>query len=179
MCIRDRREPAREEREEHEKTHLPFRNWCRLCVEGQGKEEPRRKRGKGPEVPEIHMDFMFMGNEGGARTLAMLVVKERSTKAVMACVTPAKSSGEFLGKRVLAFMREWGCELEAVTVKPDNEPSLLQVVEMVARLRAAKGGIKMVVENSPVHSSKSNGVTERAVQTIQGMVRTMRSALEE
>ena len=37
----------------------------------------------------------------------------------------------------------------------------------------------MVVENSPVHSSKSNGVIERAVQTVQGMVRTMRSALEE
>ena len=50
---------------------------------------------------------------------------------------------------------------------------------MVARLRAAKGGIKMVVENSPVHSSKSNGVIERAVQTVQSMVRTMRSALEE
>ena len=94
------------------------------------------------------MDFVFMGNEGGARTLAMLVVKERSTKAVMACVTPAKSSGEFLGKRVLAFMREWGCELEAVTVKTDNEPSLLQVVEMVARLRAAKGGIQMMVETA-------------------------------
>ena len=125
------------------------------------------------------MDFMFMGNEGGARTLAMLVVKERSAKAVMACVTPAKSSGEFLGKRVLAFMREWVCELEAVTVKTDHEPSLLQVVEMVARLRAAKGRIKMVVESSPVHSSKSNGLIERAVQTVQGMVRTMRSALEE
>ena len=37
----------------------------------------------------------------------------------------------------------------------------------------------MVVENSPVHSSKSNGVIERAVQTVQGMVRTLRSALEE
>ena len=89
------------------------------------------------------MDFMFMGNEGAARTLAMLVVKERSTKAVMLCITPAKSSGEFLGKWVLTIMREWGCELEAVIVNTDNEPSLLQVVEMVARLRAAKGGIKI------------------------------------
>ena len=70
------------------------------------------------------MDFMFMGEEGGSRTLAMLVVKERSTKAVMACVTPAKSCGQFLGKRVLAFMREFGCELEAVTVKTDNDPAL-------------------------------------------------------
>ena len=42
-----------------------------------------------------------------------------------------------------------------------------------------KGGVKMAMEHSPVHSSKSNGVVERAVQSVQGMVRTMRSALEE
>ena len=30
-------------------------------------------------------------------------------------------------------MREFGCELEAVTVKTDNEPALLSVVGMVAR----------------------------------------------
>ena len=71
----DPKEPTKEEREEHEKTHLPYRNWCRHCVRGQGKEEPcRRSTSDDPNVPEIHMDFMFMGNEGGARTLAMLVV---------------------------------------------------------------------------------------------------------
>ena len=57
-------------------------------------------------------------------------------------------------------MREWGCELEAVTVKTDNEPSLLQVVETVARLRAAKGGIKMAARateslNAPCKQSKA------------------------
>ena len=36
----------------------------------------------------------------------------------------------------------------------------------------------MVVESSPVHSSKSNGIIERCVQEVQGMVRTMRSAIE-
>ena len=35
------------------------------------------------------------------------------------------------------------------------------------------------MENSPACSSKSNGVIERGVQTIQGMVRTLRSAIEE
>ena len=35
----DPREPSAEERIEHEKTHLPFRSWCRHCVRGRGKEE--------------------------------------------------------------------------------------------------------------------------------------------
>ena len=57
-------EPTKEEREEHEKTHLPFRNWCRHCVRGRGKEEVCRKGGRIPEAPEVHLDFMFMGEEG-------------------------------------------------------------------------------------------------------------------
>ena len=36
----------------------------------------------------------------------------------------------------------------------------------------------MVVEHSPVFSSKSNGFIERGVQSVQGVVRTLRSALE-
>ena len=35
------------------------------------------------------------------------------------------------------------------------------------------------MENSQAHSSKSNGVIERGVPTIQGMVRTLRGAIEE
>ena len=37
----------------------------------------------------------------------------------------------------------------------------------------------MVIENSPVHSSKSNGIIERAIQTVQGMIRTIRSSIED
>ena len=175
----DPKEPTEEERRIHEFTHLPFRNWCRHCVRGRGKEEPCRKSDADPRVPEIHMDFMFMGEEGGGRTLAFLVARQRGTKAVMCSVAPRKSSGEWLAARVLAFMREFGCELEAVTIKTDNEPAMVALVDALGRLRAAKGGISMAVENSPVHSSKSNGVVERAVQSVQGMIRTMRSALEE
>ena len=69
--------------------------------------------------------------------------------------------------------------MEPVTMKTDNEPALVKVVENIGRLRAAKGGMGMIVENSPVYSSKSNGYIERAVQSVQGMVRTLRSAVEE
>jgi hypothetical protein len=82
-------------------------------------------------------------------------------------------------KEVMAFMRESGCEVEKMTMKTDNEPALVAVVDQVGRLRAAKGGKGMAVEHSPVHSSKSNGIIERSVQSVQGMIRTMRSALEE
>ena len=51
-------------------------------------------------------------------------------------------------------------------------------MEDVGKLRAAAGGGRYVVENSPVGSSASNGVVERHVQTIQQQSRVLKSALE-
>ena len=72
----------------------------------------------------------------------------------------------------MAFMREAGCEVEAVVMKSDNEPALTKVVEEIGGLRAAIGGQGMVVENSPMHPSKSNGFIERTIQSVQELVRT-------
>ena len=60
------------EREEHERTHTPYRAWCPYCVRGWGykaahkkqseaekKEEEREKRG----VPRICMDYFYMSAE--------------------------------------------------------------------------------------------------------------------
>ena len=120
-----------------------------------------------------------MGEEGGGKTLAVLVGKMRETKAIMATVVPRKSSGSWAARRLMAWMRELGHAHGDVIVKSDNEPAVKSLVEEWGRLRAAEGGGKMVVENSPVGSSQSNGVVERGIQTVQGMIRTLRSALED
>ena len=44
-----------------------------------------------------------------------------------------------------------------MVIKSDNELALTKVVEEIGRPRAPIGGQEMVVENSLVHSSKSNG----------------------
>ena len=39
--------PSKKEVEEHERTHLPFRNWCKHCVFGKAKiHTGRRMKGK-------------------------------------------------------------------------------------------------------------------------------------
>ena len=90
----DPRKPSESEVKEHEMTHIPFRSWCKHCVRGQGVEEAcRRSDREGGGVPEVHLDFMFMGEEEGGKTLAVLVGRERWKKATMATVAPRKSSG--------------------------------------------------------------------------------------
>ena len=79
----DPREPSAEERLEHEKTHLPFRSWCRHCVGGRGKEEACREGKRSHDTAEVHMDFMFMGDEGNEKTWAMLVVREKEQRDLL------------------------------------------------------------------------------------------------
>ena len=65
-----------------------------------------------------------------------------------------------------------------ILVKSDQEAAICRIVNEVGRLRAAGGGGRFIIENSPVGSSASNGVVERAKQSVQGQVRVMKLALE-
>ena len=91
----DPRKPRAEEVAVHEKTHLAFRNWCRHCVKGSGKEAPHLKQPAGhPIIPEAHLDLMSLGEEG----------EPGNTASVM----PNKSMGHFLSISDLPFLKEIG-----------------------------------------------------------------------
>jgi hypothetical protein len=172
--------PSAEEVEHHNLTHLPFRNWCRHCIRGRGKEASHKVvQDEGGEVPELHLDYCFPGEEETGKNLTVLVARMRNTRMTMSTVIPSKTTGEFTGKRIMAFLRECGCELSKLTVKTDQEPAILALVEDLVKMRVDKGASETIPENSPTYSHQSNGVVERGVQSVEGMIRTMRSALEE
>ena len=66
--------PSSEEIETHNLTHLPYRNWCRHCVRGRGKEAAH-KAGSGEvgDHPEFHFDWCFPGEEEEGKNLIVLV----------------------------------------------------------------------------------------------------------
>ena len=55
----------------------------------------------------------------------------------------------------------------------------MSIIEEVGKIWAQRGGGRFVVENSPVGSSQSNGVAEEAIQSVQGLVRVLKLALEK
>eukprot|EP00969_Alexandrium_andersonii_P160560 7094351-Alexandrium_andersonii.AAC.1 len=63
-----------------------------------------------------------------------------------------------------------------VILKSDQEPSIMALKEAV--LRECGNSVEVTMEESPVGESESNGMAERAVQEIQGQVRTLRDAFE-
>jgi hypothetical protein len=177
-------EPSPQEVAEHQLTHLPFRNWCRHCCRGRGVEISHKKsEGSEKRLPELHFDFCFLGDEKGAKpevgeTLPVLVVRELHSKMVLSAGVPSKSTGTFVARRCVSFLREIGCEACDVIVKSDNEPAITSIIAEVGRMRAATGGGRWIVENSPVGSSASNGVVERAIRSVQQQARVMKDALE-
>ena len=57
----------------------------------------------------------------------------------LASVMPNKSTGHFLCTRVLAFLKEIGCDMGDLTVKSDQESAMQSVVKDVGKLRAENG----------------------------------------
>ena len=45
--------PSKQEREEHELTHMPYRSWCKHCVRGRGINNPHKKREGEREEDEV------------------------------------------------------------------------------------------------------------------------------
>ena len=62
--------PSRQEVQEHELTHIPYRSWCVHCVRGAGRSDAHRRRARqGEEDKEQHrttwsIDYAFMIDNG-------------------------------------------------------------------------------------------------------------------
>ena len=58
--------PSAEEYRKHALTHLPFRNWCPMCIQSKGPHNKHGTKGKRPEdranvgIPIVAMDYAFM-----------------------------------------------------------------------------------------------------------------------
>ena len=171
--------PSDEEREAHALTHLPFRSWCPHCVGGRGQELPHHKSKEDPLLPEFHMDYCFPGDEEGTSPMKVLVMRERTSRMLLAVVVPKKGLSTFVANRVLAFIREVGCAYIDIIIRCDQEPAILALREDISRSRAQLFQCKSLPEESPKESHASNGIVERAVKSVEAQIRVMRSAFEE
>ena len=122
---------------------------------GRGREEDCRKSMEEErQVPEVHLDYMFMGDKKEGKTLAFLVTRE--TRAVLSTVVPRKTTGEWICRRLMAWLREIGLEFVDIIVKSvDIEPALTSLIASRSTMRAMTSRSSLIIENSPVGSSKS------------------------
>ena len=148
--------------------------------EGQGKDlDHGRALDTERGFNEYSFDYCFPGNELGYK-LTVLVGRERTSGTTMASVIPSKGgSGRFAADKVLAFMAECGDQSGDVVIKTDQEAAITYLVKDIVAERGNEPGCRTIVEESLVASSGSNGIVERAVQTVEGQIRVMKLALED
>ena len=129
--------PSIEEQREHAKTHLPFRSWCKWCVQGRKpnwnhytlSEQIGRERG-----PEIHMDYCFFRELEGGESVPCLVVKCRKSRALAAHVVPQKGAGvDWVVSQVMRDLTKWGMRYsETIIIKTGQENAIVDVSQAVA-----------------------------------------------
>ena len=168
--------PSGAEVEEHEKTHLPFRSWCRDCVGGKGKQAEHRRLTQAEVGQELHMNFAFMGVEESEELIPFWWQKKgrRGCSCQRGCTQNLQQS---LQRRERFASGNW-VRAHCNDCKSDDELAMSALVTQIGKLRAANGGQRFSVEMSSAFSSASN-VVERGVQTVQGKVRVLRRAAEE
>ena len=59
LCVWNK--PSQREIDDHERTHIPFRNWCKHCVFGRAKSTNHEKDKEDEKgVPKVSKDYMYM-----------------------------------------------------------------------------------------------------------------------
>jgi len=175
--ILDPKLPTQAEIEEHYLTHIPYRSWCKHCTRGRGEAHPHRRVHKEERaVPEVHMDYCFMGKKD-EETQPIMVIKDRDSGKVCSFLVQSKGAcDEYVVKRSLAFIKELGYMGMKLTIKSDQESSINSVVLKIIHARSDQVTLQ---EHSPVRSSGSNGIIERAIKEVEYQIRCMKSMLDE
>lgn len=191
--IKDPGMPTAKERAAHEATHCDYRSWCSACVKGRAFGQQHRSmvgEAAESEIARVLMDYGFLHEEEtvtegehGKEThskvsMTIMVMLETLCKSIWAYAIEGKGAAslDWLAQQVVEDIQTVGLANERIITKTDQEASIVQLQQEVARQRREAG---TALENSRVGDSDSNGRIERAMREVKGMVRTLRSSIEE
>ena len=191
--VREPGNPSAKERAEHELNHWPYRSWCECCVKGRAVgQQHRSMKGEYAEslVARVLMDYGFLHEEEvtvesehgqeveSKTTMTIMVMLETLCSSVWGYAIEGKGavSVEWLAQQVVEDIETVGLAAERIITKTDQEPAIVQLQQEVAKRRQEAG---TALENSRVGDSDSNGRIERAIRDMKGMIRTIRSSIED
>ena len=123
----------------------------------------------------MSLDYFFFGDDKvKADDTPMLCTYDNATDSIHAYVTKKKGVNMWIAKAVGTDLESTGYGGVRVCLKSDQEESVLAVKTAIAERRSAPTSMM----ESPARESKSNGKMERAVQKLEGQLRTLKMALE-
>ena len=159
--------------------HMPYREWCEDCVAGRGVADPHRtKEDEERENKEICLDYCFPdGKKDGGPTV--LVVRSRKCGTTPVLVMPTKGlTEEWMAMRVSKAIDNMGHGQVVLSIKTDGEGPIMAVRDAIMKQRWESHKVGSLIEKSARGDHASNGDIEKAVQEVEGMIRTLLHFIE-
>ena len=170
--------PTDAERREHDLTHWPFKPWCPLCVSFKSRQDRHEQVKDHATSCLISFDFGYCSRRGDEDKLTVLFAHDRFTKMMIAIPTPAKGGKyvSYLATELGRFVVQTGHN--PVTLRTDNEPSTLRVLEATRKaLRSVN--VTTYVETSAPGDHQANGAAESTVNIIRQQAALLVRQLEK
>ena len=107
----------------HNATHVPFRDWCPICVAGRGRSSPHRRvvvNKTADTLPKFQTDYMFIRTVAESKTQPCNTFVETRSGVVISLVRARKGGYEDLTKEILRHVEAYGF-LNPVIIQCDKE----------------------------------------------------------
>ena len=175
IILRSPVKPSKEDVEKHYALHLPYRNWCPVCVKSKGREDAhaRSSEDENPGLPVISMDYNELDDKTESRSNKTLIVKDEESGAVLQYKVKCKGpKGEWVIKKLVRDIEELG--RTDIRLKTDGEPSIVAIQSKVSEARKAR----TLPINPPAYNPHANGSCEKAVRDVTEQTRALKLGLE-
>ncbi|CAE8737401.1 unnamed protein product, partial [Polarella glacialis] len=173
--------PSADERKAHEVTHLPYQQWCPVCVSCKAADSPHHRLPEegADDTPVVEFDYGFVSPTGQAdecEAPVVLVARAKQSGYSFATVVKVKGAGDTAAVQgVLGFLQEAGLPGQRLRLRSDQEGSIRACVSRIAAQRAAE----TIVETTPKGSSNSLGAAERFIRTLMTQVATLCTQVQQ
>ena len=147
---------------------------CRSCKRSPAQKERTRTSSSAHDARSL-LGLLFPRDAAGGDYAVVLVGRDQQSRATVAHVVPHKGADhEWIAEQCARDLLRFGLH-GSVVLKSDQENAVVDVLREVAKIR---GEARTVLDQSPVGDSQGNGVTARAVQAIEKLVRVHKLSFE-
>ena len=163
-------EPSISERRQHELTHLPYRDWCPLCVKAKGRHGASKKIVD--RQPVIQIDYCYHATHKELPLQKILSACDVQTGLGLAVVVPSKGENEYAKAELKKFIYE--CGRTFGVLQYDQESPLKAIAKTVC---AELGGLS--VRAAPKAHPQASGSVGQMQRTLYSQLRTLLSQVEQ
>ena len=139
----------------HNATHVPFRDWCPICVASRGRSSPHRRvvvNKTADTLPKFQTDYMFIRTVAESKTQPCITFVETRSGVVISFMCARKGGYEDLTKEILRHVEAYGF-LNPVTIQCDQEMSIIDVCRKVARERNARTVLRFAPKKQVIRAT--------------------------